>query len=351
MPENEKVTVVLDEQIIEGKETAEVGIDMSAENEISKDEFKVKTKELYDKLAGLPKRTDIDDASKKKLADQYTQEIKALLKPFFAIGLREVTNLRKKETQNMEQLLAIYKLLAKYFDGKDKLTGEELDKMAEEIRLLNEFDSKNTKQTFFNDIDKVLSDADGEFVKSLSSVTRGLEQKIITYSLPVFDVELILNGITPVTLKEKARILTDNRLFNFKKAKLATFLKKKINDKEWHKQFKKDADYVFVVVNLCRDAIRRAITVDDIAESYLAEGQTREEYLETFKAQGSKELDNLALVTAMFVIDFVFDAFADNAAKPVDRHMYLGILYNRANYDMMREVVAKFVYTIGDMVF
>ena len=339
---------------IEEAVVVESGIDMSADQNLTKDEFKEKAKELYEKLTGLTKRTDITDIEKKNLATQYTQDIKDLLKPFFALGLKEVTGLRKKETENMEQLLALYKLLEKYYAAKSnpEITTEELyHKQLEEIKLLNVYTSKNVETKFFADLDKVIADLNGDFIKSIGRVKTELESKIITYALPVFDVEHILNTITPATLKDKAKALTDSSLFNFKKKKLATFIKKKIPNKQFLQQFKNDADFMFIVAALCKEAARKVITVDDVAESYLEEGQTKEAYLANFLKEGSQELNNLSIISALFITDFVIGAFSDNQATPMDRHMYLGILYNRANYDMMREVVVKFVYTIGDITY
>lgn len=349
----EKISV---EEIEEGvlvpaDETVDAGIDMSAEKAITKDEFKDRAKELYEKMSGLTKRTDIGDVEKKTLAEEYTQEIKGMLKPFFAIGLKEVTTLRKKETENMEQLLALYKLIEKYFAAKTTATPEELDKLKEEIVLLNVYTTKNVEAKFFADVDKVLADLDGKFLKSLSSVKIELEAKIISYAMPIFNVEEILNTITPATLKEKARVLQDSSLFNFKKKRFAKFVSKRMPNKEFLKQFKNEADFMFIVAALCKEAIRKVITEDDVAVSYLEEGQTKAEYLAAFKADGSQEINNLSIICALFITDFVIASFSDNTASGMDRQMYVGLLYNRANYDMMREIIVKFVYTIGDITF
>lgn len=323
----------------------------SASNEVQTEEFlkfKTESQELIEKLQNVPNLLELSDEEKKAEGDKIRGQIQKLTEDYFNLGLGKLIEIKNKELSKLEKNIEVFEKLKEI--AELGLTDKILivDKLKESPLFYDgsvEGDLPEGACLSYKAAETVLTHSENK-EKVISSIDEVINRNKETFTnLKVtYDPRDLLDTITPYTLKQKITVLSNNSLLFFKKKTLANFMRKKIKNPMFHKNYKHDSDYLGFIMALLSADLPLAITKYDIV---VEEGEDRDEAYAAFLK--GPVANTLILLTALFIADFVIDIFNDNTKTDVQRDRHLGLLYTNTSYAVYRQMVLKHVYITGEI--
>lgn len=310
--------------------------------------FKTESQELIEKLQNVPSLLGLSDEEKKAEGDKIRGQIQKLTEDYFNLGLGKLIEIKNKELSKLEKNIEVFEKLKEI--AELGLTDRILivDKLKESPLFYDssvEGDIPEGACLSYKAAETVLTHSENK-EKVISSIDEVINRNKETFTnLKVtYDPRDLLDTITPYTLKQKITVLSNNSLLFFKKKTLANFMRKKIKNPMFHKNYKHDSDYLGFIMALLSADLPLAITKYDIV---VEEGEDRDEAYAAFLK--GPVANTLILLTALFIADFVIDIFNDNTKTDVQRDRHLGLLYTNTSYAVYRQMVLKHVYITGEI--
>lgn len=329
-----------------GEEIIASASEESQTEEFSK--FKTESQELIEKLQNVPSLLGLSDEEKKAEGDKIRGQIQKLTEDYFNLGLGKLVEIKNKELTKLEKNIEVFEKLKEI--AELGLTDRILivDKLKESPLFYNssvEDDIPEGSYLSYKAAETVLTHSENK-EKVISSIDEVINRNKETFTnLKVtYDPRDLLDTITPYTLKQKITVLSNNSLLFFKKKTLANFMRKKIKNPMFHKNYKHDSDYLGFIMALLSADLPLAVTKYDIV---IEEGEDRDEAYAAFLK--GPIANTLILLTALFIADFVIDIFNDNTKTDVQRDRHLGLLYTNTSYAVYRQIVLKHVYITGEI--
>lgn len=310
--------------------------------------FKTESQELIEKLQNVPSLLGLSDEEKKAEGDKIRGQIQKLTEDYFNLGLGKLIEIKNKELSKLEKNIEVFEKLKEI--AELGLTDRILivDKLKESPLFYDssvEGDIPEGACLSYKAAETVLTHSENK-EKVINSIDEVINRNKETFTnLKVtYDPRDLLDTITPYTLKQKITVLSNNSLLFFKKKTLANFMRKKIKNPMFHKNYKHDSDYLGFIMALLSADLPLAITKYDIV---VEEGEDRDEAYASFLK--GPVANTLILLTALFIADFVIDIFNDNTKTDVQRDRHLGLLYTNTSYAVYRQMVLKHVYITGEI--
>lgn len=329
-----------------GEEIIASASEESQTEEFSK--FKTESQELIEKLQNVPNLLELSDEEKKAEGDKIRGQIQKLTEDYFNLGLGKLIEIKNKELTKLEKNIEVFEKLKEI--AELGLTDKMLiiDKLKESSLFYDgsvEGDIPEGSYLSYKAAETVLTHSENK-EKVISSIDEVINRNKETFTnLKVtYDPRDLLDTITPYTLKQKITVLSNNSLLFFKKKTLANFMRKKIKNPMFHKNYKHDSDYLGFIMALLSADLPLAMTKYDIV---VEEGEDRDEAYAAFLK--GPIANTLILLTALFIADFVIDIFNDNTKTDVQRDRHLGLLYTNTSYAVYRQMVLKHVYITGEI--
>lgn len=329
-----------------GEEIIASASEESQTEEFSK--FKTESQELIEKLQNVPNLLELSDEEKKAEGDKIRGQIQKLTEDYFNLGLGKLIEIKNKELTKLEKNIEVFEKLKEI--AELGLTDRILivDKLKESPLFYDssiEGDIPEGSYLSYKAAETVLTHSENK-EKVINSIDEVINRNKETFTnLKVtYDPRDLLDTITPYTLKQKITVLSNNSLLFFKKKTLANFMRKKIKNPTFHKNYKHDSDYLGFIMALLSADLPLAVTKYDIV---VEEGEDRDEaYVAFLKGPIA---NTLILLTALFIADFVIDIFNDNTKTDIQRDRHLGLLYTNTSYAVYRQIVLKHVYITGEI--
>ena len=310
--------------------------------------FKTESQELIEKLQNVPSLLGLSDEEKKAEGDNIRGQIQKLTEDYFNLGLGKLVEIKNKELTKLENNIEVFEKLKEI--AELGLTDRILivDKLKESPLFYDssvEGDIPEGSYLSYKAAETVLTHSENK-EKVINSIDEVINRNKETFTnLKVtYDPRDLLDTITPYTLKQKITVLSNNSLLFFKKKTLANFMRKKIKNPMFHKNYKHDSDYLGFIMALLSADLPLAVTKYDIV---IEEGEDRDEAYAAFLK--GPIANTLILLTALFIADFVIDIFNDNTKTDIQRDRHLGLLYTNTSYAVYRQIVLKHVYITGEI--
>ena len=310
--------------------------------------FKTESQELIEKLQNVPSLLGLSDEEKKAEGDNIRGQIQKLTEDYFNLGLGKLVEIKNKELTKLEKNIEVFEKLKEI--AELGLTDRILivDKLKESPLFYDssiEGDIPEGSYLSYKAAETVLTHSENK-EKVINSIDEVINRNKETFTnLKVtYDPRDLLDTITPYTLKQKITVLSNNSLLFFKKKTLANFMRKKIKNPTFHKNYKHDSDYLGFIMALLSADLPLAVTKYDIV---IEEGEDRDEAYAAFLK--GPIANTLILLTALFIADFVIDIFNDNTKTDIQRDRHLGLLYTNTSYAVYRQIVLKHVYITGEI--
>ena len=329
-----------------GEEIIASASEESQTEEFSK--FKTESQELIEKLQNVPSLLGLSDEEKKAEGDNIRGQIQKLTEDYFNLGLGKLVEIKNKELTKLEKNIEVFEKLKEI--AELGLTDRILivDKLKESPLFYDssvEGDIPEGSYLSYKAAETVLTHSENK-EKVINSIDEVINRNKETFTnLKVtYDPRDLLDTITPYTLKQKITVLSNNSLLFFKKKTLANFMRKKIKNPMFHKNYKHDSDYLGFIMALLSADLPLAVTKYDIV---IEEGEDRDEAYAAFLK--GPIANTLILLTALFIADFVIDIFNDNTKTDIQRDRHLGLLYTNTSYAVYRQMVLKHVYITGEI--
>ena len=329
-----------------GEEIIASASEESQTEEFSK--FKTESQELIEKLQNVPSLLGLSDEEKKAEGDNIRGQIQKLTEDYFNLGLGKLVEIKNKELTKLEKNIEVFEKLKEI--AELGLTDRILivDKLKESPLFYDssiEGDIPEGSYLSYKAAETVLTHSENK-EKVINSIDEVINRNKETFTnLKVtYDPRDLLDTITPYTLKQKITVLSNNCLLFFKKKTLANFMRKKIKNPMFHKNYKHDSDYLGFIMALLSADLPLAVTKYDIV---IEEGEDRDEAYAAFLK--GPIANTLILLTALFIADFVIDIFNDNTKTDIQRDRHLGLLYTNTSYAVYRQMVLKHVYITGEI--
>ena len=329
-----------------GEEIIASASEESQTEEFSK--FKTESQELIEKLQNVPNLLELSDEEKKAEGDKIRGQIQKLTEDYFNLGLGKLIEIKNKELTKLEKNIEVFEKLKEI--AELGLTDKMLiiDKLKESPLFYDssiEGDIPEGSYLSYKAAETVLTHSENK-EKVINSIDEVINRNKETFTnLKVtYDPRDLLDTITPYTLKQKITVLSNNSLLFFKKKTLANFMRKKIKNPTFHKNYKHDSDYLGFIMALLSADLPLAVTKYDIV---VEEGEDRDEAYAAFLK--GPIANTLILLTALFIADFVIDIFNDNTKTDIQRDRHLGLLYTNTSYAVYRQIVLKHVYITGEI--
>ena len=310
--------------------------------------FKTESQELIEKLQNVPNLLGLSDEEKKAEGDNIRGQIQKLTEDYFNLGLAKLVETKNKELDRLEKNIEVFEKLKEI--AELGLTDRNLivDKLKESPLFYDssvEGDIPEGSYLSYKAAETVLTHSENK-EKVIKSIDEVIDRNKETFAnLKVtYDPRDLLDTITPYTLKQKITVLSNNSLLFFKKKTLANFMRKKIKNPMFHKNYKHDSDYLGFIMALLSADLPLAITKYDVI---VEDGEDRDAVYTAFLK--GPVANTLILLTALFIADFVIDIFNDNTKTDIQRDRHLGLLYTNTSYAVYRQMVLKHVYITGEI--
>lgn len=334
-------------------------IDLEAPlGEISVDDrksaFDMKAQAVLDELKAVSADTETPEEEKKTKMQQLTAQITAMKNEFLAIGNAALVAKKNDKINRLKLIQGVYKAIleyAKLYTTSGKTTEELVNAIFTANTINHEDGTEELVIETLKTTEDVNAYIDGlaEGVKSLLEQMSYITQRIESHIAGTVDVRELQAMITSESIIEKSKILYQPTVYSYKKKTFAAFCKKKINNKQFHDSIKKDDEYFGILVTLFMGNMEEAISEEYISTEFDVQTNdvaTKKEFIEKMRATG--ELAKIAIISALYLIEFVQKAIGDSTLTHIERILYLNALFTKNAYSNFRVTVIRDVYLTLD---
>lgn len=350
--------VVVEETEGLGDRLAKIDLDAPLSDisiEDRKSAFDAKSQVVLDELKEVSADTALPEEDKKKKIQTLTEQITAMKNEYVTIGMTSLIATKNEKINRLRLIQGVYVALlayAKVYTPSGKTT-EELVNAIYTANTINKEDGTTElviETLVSTEAINAYLDGLAEGMKTLLEQMAHITKRIESHEMGTVAVQEILDNITSESILEKAKILYEPTVYSFKKKTFATFCKKKINNKSFHDSIKKDEEYFGILINLFMERMDDAITEEyvsnifDVRESYGI--STKAEFIEKMRTSG--EFTRIAVLAALYMVEFVQKALNDNTLTELERTMYLNSLFTKNAYVNFRINVIRYIFLTLD---